>query len=833
MDKQQAVGGAVVGAAAVRTDGMAQEPPGVLRRPQAPLQLAVALLLFGLMLSLLTVRQLRRDQLAQREQRFSALTQRIAGQIVERVRLYEYGLRGTRGVMAATGPDQVSRARFAAYSRSRDLGREFPGARGIGVIGRVAMADQLDFVQAMRSEGRTDFQIRQLAAHQGDRLVVRYVEPEADNRSALGLDIASEGHRRDAAYAAMRSGEPMLTRPVTLVQSMGRTGRGLLFLLAAYRAELPQDSAEQRERASWGLAYMPLLIDDVLSGFDLASGELAFKLDDTSAGHEPAGLYASAGWDPALADGPSRRLTLSLYGREWTLDTRALPGFVADAGQIDPWVVGIGGLALTVLLAGLTFFAMHNRRRRWQLRLEQAHLAAIVQSSNDAIVGKALDGTVRNWNRAAERIFGHSVEQALGRRVAELIVPPELQAEEDEILERIRRGEAITPFETVRVCRDGRRIDVSVTVSPVLDPAGRVVGAATTVHDITQRRHSELLFHLAVESSPTAMLMVDDTQRLTLVNRQAEVLLGYARDELLGMALDRLVPDRLRTDLARQVGTSMAQSSTVPMAPARDLSCLRKDGSEVAVEFALAVLDAPQGRQVLASIVDIGERLRTQAVIETALKEKTLLLNEIHHRVKNNLQIVASFLSLQSNQVGDPRFASLIAESEGRVRAMSLMHQVLYEGRDFAGVALDVYLQRLGGLLGQIYGAASRQIVVDIQAARMSLDLTRAIPLGLIVNELLCNAFKHAFKRRASGIVAVELSPRPGGQACLTVRDNGCGVPDDVLGNQAVTLGTQIVRLLAEQIGATLTVSNRDGACFELVFTPLTSGALHGVDMSH
>jgi two-component sensor histidine kinase len=173
--------------------------------------------------------------------------------------------------------------------------------------------------------------------------------------------------------------------------------------------------------------------------------------------------------------------------------------------------------------------------------------------------------------------------------------------------------------------------------------------------------------------------------------------------------------------------------------------------------------------------------------------------------------------------VDNPQFNALIAESEGRVRAMALMHQVLYERKDFAQVELDVYLDRLAGLLAQIHAASQRGIFVHVKAQRMSLDLTRAIPLGLIVNELLSNAFKHAFPDGAKGEVRIELHKASNLQALLSVRDNGPGLPRELDTENSDSLGMQIVYLLTEQIGATLQTVEAEGTVFELRFAPLVN----------
>lgn len=337
-------------------------------------------------------------------------------------------------------------------------------------------------------------------------------------------------------------------------------------------------------------------------------------------------------------------------------------------------------------------------------------------------------------------------------------------------------------------------------------------------------QQNEAHANLIIDAAPDAIMVVDEQGRIQRINDRMEQLFGYTREEMLGQSVEMLIPERFRQGHAMSMKAYFSAPRTCYMGEGRDLFAKRKGGEEIAVEIGLAVLELPQGQQVLANVVDITERLRAQAQLEAALQEKTLLLNEIHHRVKNNLQIVASLLSLQAGRVGDARFSALIAESESRVQAMALMHQVLYERKDFTLVELDVYLERLAGLLAQIHGAGARGISVKLDAKPITLDLTRAIPLGLIVNELLCNAFKHAFEEDTGGEVRVELHGIDDGEASLVVRDNGRGLVGELVSIQANSLGMQIVDLLVEQIGGNLTANSTNGACFELHFTPCVEG---------
>jgi two-component sensor histidine kinase/integral membrane sensor domain MASE1 len=238
------------------------------------------------------------------------------------------------------------------------------------------------------------------------------------------------------------------------------------------------------------------------------------------------------------------------------------------------------------------------------------------------------------------------------------------------------------------------------------------------------------------------------------------------------------------------------------------------------------------------------------AELSAALQEKATLLQEVHHRVKNNLQIISSLLNLQVAYAPDPRLGVLFAESQSRVRAMALIHQLLYERKDFSRVHLGEYLERLGQLLASSYGVKEKRVAVWVEADEVYIKLDRAVPCGLLVNELVTNAFKHAFPpppspsplvrtptpslprgqgggegvgdRLAYGEIRIELRAAKG-EAVLTVSDNGVGLPAGLDPAKAQSLGLQLVAVLTDQIGGTLTVRSGPGTRFDLHF-PLGVG---------
>jgi PAS domain S-box-containing protein len=338
--------------------------------------------------------------------------------------------------------------------------------------------------------------------------------------------------------------------------------------------------------------------------------------------------------------------------------------------------------------------------------------------------------------------------------------------------------------------------------------------------NVGHRLKGEESFRRVVEWAPNAMVMVDAAGRIVLVNAETERVFGYRRADLVGQSVDVLVPQRLSGHHGQFRDSFFANPLPRPMGSGRDLYARHADGSDFPVEIGLNPIETDEGLMVLASIVDITERKRAQQRIERALEEKTVLLNELHHRVKNNLQMISSLLSLQAASIDDPHLRRILEESQNRVRAMGLTHQLLYEHRDFSRIDLGEYLGRLAQLLLSAYRTHGGRIAMalTLPAETYYVGLERAVPCGLMVNELVTNAFKHAFPADRRGTITIALAGVGEDEIDLTIGDDGIGLPGGFDMSSLKSLGLRLVPLLAEQIKGRLTVAGQPGCRFSLRF---------------
>ena len=253
-----------------------------------------------------------------------------------------------------------------------------------------------------------------------------------------------------------------------------------------------------------------------------------------------------------------------------------------------------------------------------QAEFSRARLAAIVESSSDAILSSRLDGNIVSWNKGAERLFDYSSDEIIGHSLS-LITPPDRQVEFQQVYERVRRGELVQTFDTVRLRKDGRPIPVSVTASLITDAGGRVTGISAIIRDISTRkrieealRANEAKFRSFVESSPDAIVIVDQRGQIRLVNSQADRLFGYRREELYGEPLELLLPQRYRRRIASELEKLSSAPQVQPMRAGLELFGRRKTGGEVPVEINFSSLQTEAGVLVCSTIRDTTSRQQVE-----------------------------------------------------------------------------------------------------------------------------------------------------------------------------------------------------------------------------
>lgn len=584
-------------------------------------------------------------------------------------------------------------------------------------------------------------------------------------------------------------------------------------------------------------------------------------------------------------------------------------------------------------------------------------LAAIVDSSSDRIISKDLAGVIQTWNRAAEQIFGYTEKEMIGSPMLRLF-PPDLLDEESQILARLGRDERIAPFDTVRIRRDGVPVHIFVTMSPIHDSAGKVIGASQIVRDVTEKREmerelreSEGNFRQLASSLPQLVWTCDAMGQCDFLSRQWLDYTGLPEAGQLGFdwleqvhaddraptaavwqaaqdaGSDFLIEFRLRrhdgiyrlfdtravrlrdaqgrtvkwfgtcTDITqrKEAETSLLERERRLMELASDLEqkviersaklresderyrqifdtaregfwvidqnsrtllanprmgqilgwdagellgtslfdhmCeqgriqalanierrkqgeaedhefvfRRKDGSDVWTSLVTSPLTDANGlyQGALALVTDITERKGAERQLRDSLVEKEILLREIHHRVKNNLQIISSLLHFQALKSTSDGERQNFSDAQHRLRSMILVHEMLYRSKSLSKIDLGGYVRALAEQVHAAYRTEGRRADLQIDVGTVSVPVETALPCGMLLTELLTNAYKYAFADGRTGALRIELRPLAA-HFRLVVQDTGPGLPAGVDPQGAETFGMQLITNLAEQLHATL-----------------------------
>ncbi|MEO3714495.1 CHASE domain-containing protein [Roseateles flavus] len=827
----------------------------------------------GIVLATWVDRRLADQQRAQREQRLASTTETVLDSLLERMRTYEFGLRGARGAVIAAGPELISRERFRSYMDSRDLDREFPGARGFGMIRRVPREGEEAFLSAARSDGWADFAIRQMAPHAGDRLVIQYLEPVAGNAEAVGLDIASEPHRRDAAQLAIDSGQAILSRPITLVQAKGKSSQGMLFILPIYGPGRPLETVSERRAAAYALSFSPLAMDEVLQQLGAVPRGLLLRIRDASQEPGSPPLFVSPRFEQAVLDGPQLQRNLAVYGRPWQIEAAITPEFMPETDALTPGRAAflvLLGAALMALLLHVALLAL-MRRRLAQAGMER--LAAIVEGSSDAIIGKDLQGRVTSWNPAAERIFGYTAQQALGQPMTALVIPEEQEPEERRILETIARGEVVPRFDTVRRRRDGRLIDVAVTVSPVRDTNGHVIGAAKTARDVTDEKRHDARFKLAVDAAGIGIWIwqLGDNQ-LFWDERMCELYGLPPEQRQHGLFYDywrtHVHPDDI-AEAERQLQRLVrGEGSYAPVFR------VTLDRGGVRWIKAAAILERNrlgQPVQVVGTNLDISAeieaKLRVQELntdLESLVLKRTAQLQDAVVAAEQANLAKSAFLSNMSHEIRTPLnailgLAYLLQQQQLTGEAGEMAGKIHGAGQGLLAIVNDVLdfskieaerleleqapfrladvLDNLASIMAPVLGTKPVELLIGHAPAGAEYLVGDALRLGQVLTNLLSNALKFT----PSGEVMLSVQRLDDGEAegvprrlRFSVRDTGIGIPRDKQTvifeafNQAdnsttrsyggTGLGLAISSRLVALMGGVLTVDSEPGRGSEFSF---------------
>lgn len=431
-------------------------------------------------------------------------------------------------------------------------------------------------------------------------------------------------------------------------------------------------------------------------------------------------------------------------------------------------------------------------------------------------------GRYLGCNRAFERIIGMPRKNIVGKTVHEVASKDRAGRHHEADLDLIRHPGEQT-YEASGMYGDGAYHTVIFNKATFFDADDRVAGIVGALIDITERkraeeklRESEQKFRVLADTAPTA-IVVFQGEYFVYVNPFAVRMFGYSESELLGMKFWEWAHPEYR-GMAMERGMARQQGDSVPSQ--YELRFVKKNGEEGWMIVSAGRIEFEGRPGGIATFVDITEAKRAEEILEIALAEKIVLLKEVHHRVKNNLQIISSLLDLQADSIHDERSRCNLLESQNRVRTMALVHERLYMSKDFTTIDLGEYIRDLAQYLFQSYASNGSQISLRLDAKEMSMDIDRAIPCGLIINELVSNALKHAFPGQRHGEIVIRCNDDERGRITLVVADTGVGLPAGLDFRDIPSMGLQLVDLLVKQLRGSMNIDSRQNGTEFLIQFP-------------
>jgi PAS domain S-box-containing protein len=354
--------------------------------------------------------------------------------------------------------------------------------------------------------------------------------------------------------------------------------------------------------------------------------------------------------------------------------------------------------------------------------------------------------------------------------------------------------------------RDSLQIIREATEGPGNEPSP-VAHLSRLQHEIADLAQ----FRAIMDCCDDAIFIFDaDSGRIVDVSGSACRRLGYDRDALLCLNIGDILGENVRGPVA-----------SLHSGHATHVDCLTtmRGKGHASLECEIVISAARlEGRMVAIAIArDMTDRRQGEARLRTSLQEKEIMLKEIHHRVKNNLQVISSLLSIQSTYLADPRDAQNFQESRDRIRTMALVHERLYQSDDLASIDFGPYVERLAANLFRSYTGSGGRVVLRVDVKDVRLDADRSIPCGLIVNELVTNALKYAFPDGRNGTITVAMQ-QDGSHYLLIVSDDGIGMRADFDLAETESLGLQLVNMLASQLDGTVSMDTTNGTRFTIRF---------------
>ena len=428
-------------------------------------------------------------------------------------------------------------------------------------------------------------------------------------------------------------------------------------------------------------------------------------------------------------------------------------------------------------------------------------------------------------NKRLCEFLGYSEEELYNMDIFKLVNPEDRERLKD-YGRRREKGEEVPSIYEARVLnKEGQVRTLEFAVSAI--NYGGKYAALGAVRDVTERKQLEKKLREEKDRAEkylniagNVIVLLNTSGKVKLANKRACEVLGYTESEILGKNwFDNFILPEQRKEI-REVFKKIL-SGEIESFEYYENPVLTRDGKIRMIKWHNSVIKNSKGKvlEILTSGNDITELKEKEEKLRASLREKEILLRELHHRVKNNLQIISSLLRLQARHTDDERVSRLLSESQHRINSISLIHEKFYRSESLAEIKLGEYTKSLINELFRSYGTDKNRVQVELRFKEILLPIDKAIPAGLIINELVSNVLSYAFPAGKKGKLEIGITSPEKKMVEITVRDNGVGIPDSVSFDSPSTLGFRLIKILVnDQLKGEIKLKRRGGTEFIIRF---------------
>ncbi|MCC7158755.1 MAG: PAS domain S-box protein [Ignavibacteria bacterium] len=460
------------------------------------------------------------------------------------------------------------------------------------------------------------------------------------------------------------------------------------------------------------------------------------------------------------------------------------------------------------------------------------YLNAVIEASPYAIFDIDRDGKVVSiWNRAAEKMFGWKESEVIGKFLP--IVPTDKLAEFEKTRATAFSGQRIEGLELLRKKRNGENSPLKLYSYPVTEANGAVSRVLAYYEDTTSSKKYEeeismLLikareelrekksaydqirkFSMGIEQSPNSIIITNSKGNIEYINPYFTELTGYTLNDVAGKNPRILQSGKTPADTYKEMWETISSGKVWH----GEFLNMKRSGELYWESASIGPIVDENGytTHYIAIKQDITEKKKQEQLIRESLEEKEIMLKEIHHRVKNNLQVISSLLNMQVEHYKNPEAIDAINSSRNRVKAMALVHENLYRSSNISKTEMSEYINMLSRNIYSAYGVSFERVGFKQNALGINFGIDTVIPLGLIINEVISNSLKHAFLDEKKGRIILDITQNPDESYRLRICDNGVGLPEDFDPEQTRSLGVSLITGLASQLDGTAVMNNTGG----------------------